>query len=162
MTAFFNGPNAILRNSRRTSTFHRRIYRRSESKHARRRDSLPERWTVIELWRTKLRETTNGTWKTRAIDCQWMRKIVWKGRTGPGECARMTATHVLLTCEQPSPLSPSLLHRFPSPLLAVSLLPMAGACLWYSTNREATVAEGSFPVQLATNFKRSRANEKRQ
>lgn len=35
----------------------------------------------------------------------------------------MTATHVLLTCEQPSPLSLS-----PSPSLAVSLFPMAGAC----------------------------------
>lgn len=35
----------------------------------------------------------------------------------------MTATHVLLTCEQPSPLSLS-----PSLSLAVSLFPMAGAC----------------------------------
>lgn len=24
------------------------------------------------------------------------------GTSGPGECARMTATHVLLTCDQPS------------------------------------------------------------
>lgn len=35
----------------------------------------------------------------------------------------MTVTHVLLTCEQPSPLSLS-----PSLSLAVSLFPMAGAC----------------------------------